>query len=132
MKRLLDAATGVLLAVLAFYLAQSAVEPMLEPGFRARLLAPQERSCVIREDVCAIVGRLRREGAGAFELSPELSGEAFQRIGELAYPIRLQPGADLRVDLCHRQRGGESVALRVADVKRATEKDSDICLFARR
>jgi len=128
----LDVLTAGLLAVAAIYLAHSALKALRDPQTRANIAVTQAQSCVIRLDVCRIAAWLRDQETASVELSAYLTPEIHQRIAEFAYPIRLQKNAPWRVDLCARRKGEEPTALRVQDIKRATEKDTDVCVFARR
>jgi hypothetical protein len=122
------AAAGVL--TIAGYLAHAAGQAILAPGLGSRFLAPQEAGCVIRQDVCRLVGWLRENKVATFDTGPELTVEAVHRLVELGYPIRAARGAPVRIELC--RAGSGEPRLRVIDVKRSGERDADFCIFDRR
>src|SRR3954468_18142793 len=120
-----DAVTLLLLAGTFGYLAYHAFEPWRDPGLARRLFSPQPGACVIREDVCQLVDHLRRSGVTSYEMPKAgVTLEVYQRMAELAYPIRIAPKAQLRVGLCTAS-AGDPIELRVKDVKR-TGDDADL------
>jgi hypothetical protein len=114
------------------YVVQSAGRAIIDPAFRSHVLEPQERSCVIRNDVCKLVDWLRSNAATTFDIGPGLTPEVTQRLVELAFPIRVMRDAPIRVDFCHLGRPAEQPRLRLADVKRASDSNADLCVFDRR
>lgn len=132
-----DACIVMSLAVAIGYVGHSVWSAVSDPAFRAHALEPQERDCVVRADVCKLVEALRASGVPAFDPAPELTPEVYQRIVELAFPIRVMRNAPLRVDLCRRgisERGkpADQPRLRVADVWHTNDSNADFCIFDRR
>lgn len=114
------------------YVVHAAGRAIIDPAFRSQVLEPQERGCVIRNDVCKLVDWLRSNAATTFDVGQELTPEVTQRLGELAFPIRVMRDAAIRVDFCRLGKPAEQPRLRLADVKRASDSNADICVFDRR
>src|SRR5713226_8895470 len=79
------------------YVVQAAARAIIDPAFRSQVLEPQERSCVIRNDVCKLVDWLRSNAATTFDIGPGLTPEVTQRLVEFAFPIRVMRDAPVRV-----------------------------------
>jgi len=129
-RRALDVFLICLALIGAGYVAHAGIAPLLNPALATALLSPQHRSCVIRDDVCRVVARLEEMQVRAIQLAPELTPEAYHRIAEFAFPIRLDRAAPTRVGPCNRRRAGESIRLQVRDSKRSGDTNADICIFA--
>ena len=128
----LDLCIAALLAVAVGYVGHAAGRAILAPAFRSQVLEPQQKGCVIREDVCKLVGWLRDHSATTLDTGLDLTPEVTQRAVELAFPIRVMRGAPVLIDLCRSGKPGEQPRLRVTDVKRATDSNADLCIFDRR
>jgi hypothetical protein len=127
-----DACIVVSLTIAIGYVANSAGRAAVDQDLLAHALGPQERDCVIRVDVCKLVEALRASGAAAFDPAPDLAPEVYQRIVELAFPMRVMRDAPLRVDFCRRGKPADQPRLRVADLWRSNDSDADLCIFDRR
>jgi hypothetical protein len=127
-----DACIVASLAVAIGYVGDYAGRAVIDPAFLAHALEPQERDCVMRADVCKLVEALRASGAAAFDPAPELAPQVYQRIVELAFPMRVMRDAPLRVDFCRNGKPADQLRLRVADLWRSNDSDADLCVFDRR